>query len=104
MARRKGGSRRKTRSKLRRNVNDKGKISITKYLQSFKLGDSVCLDMNPSVHVGMYFPRFHGNKGKVTGKRGECYIVEIKDKNKLKKMVVHPVHLTKLIQSLAKSE
>ena len=100
MARRKGGSRRKTRSKLRRNVNDKGKVSITKYLQSFKLGDHVCLDMNPSVHVGMYLPRFHGNKGKVTGKRGECYIVQIKDKNKLKKMVVHPVHLTRLLEKV----
>ena len=97
MARRKGGSRRKTRSKLRRNVNDKGKVSITKYLQSFNLGDRVCLDMNPSVHKGMYFPRFHGIKGVVNSKRGECYIVKIKDQNKLKKIVVHPVHLTKLL-------
>ena len=96
MARRKGGSRRKTRSKFRRNVNDRGKVSIRKYLQSFKMGDRVCLDINPSVHVGMYFPRFHGNKGVVKGMRGECYVVEIVDKHNPKKIIVHPIHLTKI--------
>ncbi len=96
MARRKGGSRRKTRSKLRRNVNDKGKVSLRKYLQNFKLGDRVYLDMNPSVHKGMYFPRFHGAKGIIGDKKGECYFVHIKDKNKPKKLIVHPVHITRL--------
>ena len=95
MARRKGGNRRKTRSKLRRNVNDKGKVSIRKYLQGFNAGDRVCLNMNPSVHKGMYFPRFHGANGVVKGKRGECYIVEISDKTNLKNIIVHPIHLTK---------
>ena len=96
MARRKGGFRRKTRAKLRRNIRDKGKVSIRKYLQIFKAGDKVCLSMNPSVHKGMYFPRFHGNKGTVKEKKGSCYIVEIKDKNKIKNLIIHPIHLTKL--------
>jgi len=93
MARRKGGNRRKTRSKLRRNVNDKGKVSIKRYFQSFKIGERVCLDMNPSVHKGMYFPRFHGNNGIIKNKRGQCYVIEIKDKTKIKNLIVHPVHL-----------
>ena len=100
MARRKGGSRRKTRAKFRRNVNDRGKVSIKKYLQSFKLGDRVCLDANPSIHRGLYFPRFHGLKGVITEKKGECYLVQFKDKNKLKKVIAHPVHLTKLFSKV----
>ena len=96
MATRKGGNRRKSRAKFRRNIRDRGKVSIRKYLQSFKAGDKVYLKANPSVHKALYFPRFHGNKGTIKYKRGECYIVEIKDKNKIKNLIVHPVHLTKI--------
>ena len=96
MAGRKGGNRRKSRSKFRRNIRDKGKVSIRKYLQSFKIGDKVQLTINPSVHEGLYFPRFHGNKGTIKYKRGECYIVVVNDRNKAKNIVVHPVHLTRI--------
>ena len=104
MAKRKGGFRRKTRAKLRRNANDRGKVSIRKYLQSFDIGERVSLVMNPSVHEGMYFPRFHGAKGIVKEKQGDCYIVQIKDKTKLKKLIVHPVHLTKVLMISNKNE
>ncbi len=93
--RRKGGFRRKTRSKLRKRRSDRGKISITKYLQKFKIGDTVCLKAEPAVQHGMYYPRFHGKHGVVKGKQGNCYIVGIKDKNKAKDLIVHPVHLKK---------
>jgi large subunit ribosomal protein L21e len=96
MVQRRGGFRRKTRYKLSRDPRDRGKVSIRKYLQSFKDGERVILKINPSVHGGMYFPRFHGNHGIIRNKRGECYIVEIKDKDKAKSLIVHPVHLTKV--------
>ncbi len=96
MAGRKGGNRRKTRSKFRRNKSDRGKVSIRKYIQSFKIGDKVCLNLNPSVHKGMYFPRFHGDKGTIKSKRGACYVVQIKDGNKTKNLIIHPVHLSKI--------
>jgi len=96
MASRKGGNRRKTRSKFRRNIRDRGKVSIRKYLQSFKIGDKVCLTLNPSVHKGPYFPRFHGNKGVIKNKKGACYIVQIKDRDKTKKLIIHPIHLSKV--------
>ena len=95
MATRKGGMRRKTRSKLRKNVSDRGKISIKKYFQEFKIGDPVCLAAEPAVQGGMYFPRFHGRHGKVAGKQGHCYKVNIKDGNKEKMVVAHPIHLKK---------
>ncbi len=49
----------------------------------------------PAVQHGMYYPRFHGKHGVVKGKQGNCYIVGIKDKNKAKDLIVHPVHLKK---------
>ncbi len=90
---RKGGFRRKTRSKLRKKRSARGKISITRYLQKFKVGDRVCLKAEPAIQHGMYFPRFHGKHGVIKGKQGKCYLVGIKDKRKEKELIVHPVHL-----------
>jgi large subunit ribosomal protein L21e len=90
-----GGSRRKTRYKLKKNVSEKGKISLRKYLQKFNIGDSVFLSAEPAVQNGMYHPRFHGKHGIVTKIVGTCYEVAIKDFTKAKIVVVHPVHLLK---------
>ena len=82
-----GGFRRKTRNKLKKGLRQKGKVSTTRYFQVFKEGDLVKLKAEPSVHNGMYFPRFHGKSGFVLNKKGECYEVLIKDGNKDKKQL-----------------
>ena len=96
MAQRKGGFRRKTRSKLRKNAKQKGKISIRKFFQEFKEGEKVCFKAEPAYQKAMYFPRFHGRSGKVIGKEGTCYKVAFKNKGKEKTAVIHPIHLKKL--------
>ncbi|MBI5798258.1 50S ribosomal protein L21e [Candidatus Woesearchaeota archaeon] len=93
MAQRTGGLRRKTRSKLKKNVRMKGKLSIRNYLQSFSVDDTVALVMEPSYHGGIYHPRFQGDVGIIVGKQGTCYRVQIKDGNMKKIFIVHPVHL-----------
>ena len=95
MAQRIGGFRRKTRKKLRKNIRNKGKISIRRYFQTFKKGDTVYLVAESSIQKGMYLPRFHGKAGKILSKQGNCYYVQIKDQNKIKPILVHPVHLKK---------
>jgi len=95
MAKRIGGPRRKTRNKLKKNIREKGKISITRYFQRLNEGDKVYLTAEPAVQKGMYFPRFHGQSGVIVGKQGACYRVKIKDKNKEKVILIHPVHLKK---------
>lgn len=90
-----GGFRRNTRSKMRKNVRAKGKISLKKFLQSFEVGDKVLLGAEPAYQKGMYFPRFYGKVGLVSKKVGTCYEVKIKDFTKEKILVVHPVHLAK---------
>lgn len=96
MVTRKGGFRRKTRFKLQKSINDKGKLSLTRYFQKFEAGDKCLLKAEPSVQKGMYFPRFHGKNGIIKGQKGNCYNVIIKDGNKQKVLIVHPVHLKKM--------
>ena len=95
MVKRIGGLRRKTRYKLRKEKRSKGKISITKYFQSFSVGDGVFLGAESAVQKGMYHPRFMGKAGTIKGKRGRCYEVLLNDMGKEKTLIVHPVHLRK---------
>jgi large subunit ribosomal protein L21e len=88
-----GAFRRGTRSKLRKNHTDKGKISLRKFFQELNVGDKVVLKAEPAYQKGMYYPRFHGRNGMVMDKRGDCYEVLIKDGEKDKLLIVHPIHL-----------
>jgi large subunit ribosomal protein L21e len=93
MVMRVGGLRRKTRYKLKKELRQRGKLSLRKYFQSFAVGDKVYLAAEPAVQKGMYHPRFFGKAGTVEGKRGACYQVAISDGGKQKTLLVHPVHL-----------
>jgi len=88
------GYRRRTRN-LRIRSRDKGKIKIGRYLQKFKKGDFVSISIDPS-YQAIPHPRFKGRSGKVTGRQGRCYHVEIKDGGKKKKILIAPEHLTAL--------
>lgn len=96
MVQRIGGFRRKTKHKLSKRVRNKGKMSSNRYLEKYSIGDRVVLVGEPAYQKGMYFPRFHGKAGTVTRKQGKCYFVRIKDINKTKSILVHPVHLKRL--------
>ena len=95
MTTRVGGSRHKSRSKFSKDRREKGKISLRRFLQGFTQGDKVILKANTAYQKGMYIARFHGKPGIVQAKRGECYEVAIKDNNKAKSVIIHPVHLKK---------
>lgn len=94
-----GGFRRKSRYKFTKERKSRGKISITRYLQRFEIGQQVDLSVEPAVHKGMYKPRFIGKTGTVSGMQGKCYKVQIDDGGKNKTLIVHPVHLKKTFVS-----
>jgi len=89
----KGGSKRKARYKLRKERRSRGKISISRFMQSFDAGQRVSLSTEPSYHKGEYHLQYVGKTGIVKGMRGKCYEVIIKDGNKEKLLIIHPVHL-----------
>lgn len=88
-----GGSRRKSRYKMKKSVSEKGKLHLSRFLQNFEEGDKVLLKAYSSYQKGLFCLRFHGKIGEVIGSQGDCYKVNIKDGNKAKMCVVHPVHL-----------
>lgn len=93
MAVRIGGSKRKSRHKLKKEIRRKGKISVSRFMQSFKAGQRVHLSIESSIHKGDYHTRFIGKTGIVKAARGRCYEVAINDKGKEKLLIIHPVHL-----------
>ncbi len=92
---RKGGFRRSTRGLYTKNVRDRGKVSQKKYLQDFKEGDIVSIGLEPAVSEGSAHPKFVGKTATVIKKEGSCYRLKVKDREKFKEVVIHPVHLKK---------
>jgi len=93
MVKRIGTTKRKTRHELGKPIRSRGKISLTRYLQSFKPGDRVQLSAEPGIQKGMYFMRFHGKSGVIKARKGSCYEVYIENRGKDKTLIVHPIHL-----------
>ncbi|MBL7206336.1 MAG: 50S ribosomal protein L21e [Candidatus Aenigmarchaeota archaeon] len=85
------GFRRETRSKLKADV--RAKFKPEHYLKKFKKDEKVLIMLDPSSQKGMPFPKFKGKIGVVEGKRGNSYIIKIKDKNKEKTVIASPEHL-----------
>ena len=95
MVTRLNGARKRSRHKMLKSAREKGKLPFSRYLQSIKVGERVTLKAEPGYQNGMYCLRFHNKIGTVTGKKGKCYEISIKDGGKKKMVIVHPVHLVK---------
>jgi len=96
MVQRPGGFRAKTRFALQKRARDRGKVSTTKLMQQFKVGDKVAITQEPTVHKGMPHPRYKSRTGIVLGKQGRVYKVKIQDGGSTKIMLSAAVHLTRL--------
>lgn len=76
-------------------IRTRGKLQLSRYFQKFNKGDFVAISREASVKSS--FPkRFQGITGIVENKKGKAYIVNIKDGNKNKKILVKPIHLKKI--------
>ncbi|MBI2137189.1 50S ribosomal protein L21e [Candidatus Woesearchaeota archaeon] len=96
MVQRIGGSRRKTRNIMSVPGNLKGKLSISRLMAEFSVGDSVALRAAPAVHKGVYNRRFHGRTGTVVSVSGNACGVNLNDKGVVKRLIVNRVHLVKV--------
>ncbi len=95
MVKRIGGLRRKSRHKLKRNIRERGKLSLSKFFQTFKIGEKATIMANSAIQKALPPLRLHGKTGEVTKKQGSCYYIKIKDHNKTKQIITHPTHLKK---------
>ncbi len=74
----------------------KGKLSLQKYFQAFKAGDSVAVTKELSMPFS-YSHRLQGRTGKVIAKRGSAYEVLIADLGKPKSYLLRPIHLRRVL-------
>ena len=88
------GPRAKSRHITKKGKRDKGMPTVNKMLQVFEVGEKVHVQINPSIHSAMPHRRFIGKTGEIKGKQGNCYIVEVRDMNAVKNIILHPAHLT----------
>ena len=91
-----GSKIRRCKAKLTKTHRTKGKISLGRYFQSFNAGDRVVFKVESAVQKGMFPVRHNGRMGTIVKSQGDCYHVEFRDGDKLKSVIVHPVHLVKL--------
>lgn len=91
MVKKSRGLRSKTRHKLMQKPGYRP--AITKFLAEFTNNQKVVLKPEPSSQKGMPHTRYKGLTGKVIGKRGKSYIIEIMDGNKMKLIISRPEHL-----------
>jgi len=82
-----------TRNKLKNKPRERGTSPPQRAIQEYDEGQKVHLKIDPSVRDGRFHPRFDGHTGKVVGKQGRAFKVEINDGGKTKTLLVRPAHL-----------
>lgn len=95
MVKRSHGIRVGTRRKLVKRNRESGKVRIKAHLQKFEIGEGVLIKPDSACTKGMPFKRFFGKEGKVIEKRGNSYLINIREGGKYKKVICSPVHLRK---------
>jgi large subunit ribosomal protein L21e len=75
-------------------VRKRGLGSIEKYLIDYNIQDKVDIIGDPSVHKrGLPHRRHYGKTGTVIGKRGRCFLVEVKLGKSKKTLIIGREHL-----------
>jgi len=87
------GFRRGHRKILTKKPRERGMQPLGRLMHVYKLGDKTVLKIDPSVHKGMPHGRYQGKVGTIQEKRGSAYIVQIKDNQKNRSLIVRPEHL-----------
>ena len=91
MAKASRGFRTGTRRKLKKGLREK--FNVETYLQEFKEGDRVIINIDPASQKSMPHSRYHGKAGIVKEKRGRGYVVSVKLGNKPMELTTKPEHL-----------
>ena len=80
----------------RKSMRERGKIKFSEYFKSLKEGDRVAVKVEHSISNNIP-KRIQGRNGTVIGKRGRSYIISLKELNKEKTFIIHPIHLKHMV-------
>jgi len=87
------GFRRGSRQILRKKPRERGMQPLGRILHKHSVGDKVVVKIEPSIHGGMPHVRYYGKVGVVAEKRGQAYVIEMKNGGKNRKLIIRPEHL-----------
>ena len=94
------GLRSKTRHLLLKDPRHRGVLPPNRVLADFAAGSHVAIKMEPSQHGGMTHKRFQGLTGKVRGKQGDAFVIDVMHGNMAKTLVVRAEHLKAIKSSV----
>lgn len=69
------------------------KTTVNQVLKEFRVGDRVIIDIDSSMQAAMPHPRYQGQEGTITERRGTAYVMSIMDGDKKKTVITTAVHL-----------
>ena len=87
------GYRARTRKLFSKPPRKRGMAPLGPLLHDYIEGESVSINIDPSVHKGMPHRRFQGKIGKILEKRGRAYVVVLKVGKLVKKVITLPDHI-----------
>jgi len=87
------GLRSKTRTLLKKEPRERGKIGLSKLLHEYKSGDKVMIKVDSGVHKGMPHRRYFGKIGTIIDKRGRSYLIGVRQGEAIKEIIVRPAHI-----------
>jgi large subunit ribosomal protein L21e len=93
------GFRSRSRGTFTKDVREKGMPPITRFLQTFEIGESVLVNIEPSDPHGQPHPRYQGRTCTVVARVGRAYRIDFVDGGKRKQLIANPVHLRKADRS-----
>ncbi|MFA5061218.1 MAG: 50S ribosomal protein L21e [Candidatus Pacearchaeota archaeon] len=76
-------------------IREKGKLKLSSYFKKIDDGTRVAISIDKSVNHSLP-KRVQGRSGVVLGSRGNSKLIKIKDGNKEKILIVHPIHIKKI--------
>ena len=72
---------------------------LGRLLHDYGSGDKVVVKIDPSIHAGMPHHRYYGKVGVIVKRRGQAYVVELRDFSKTRQLIVRPEHLRPFFDS-----
>ncbi len=87
------GFRSRSRGTFTKKVRERGMPPVTRFLQTFEVGERVIVRIEPSDPHGQPHPRYQGRVCVVLGRVGRAYRIAFTDGHKPKELIANPIHL-----------
>ena len=87
------GFRSRSRGTFTKEDRERGLPPVTRFLQTFEVGQKVIVRIEPSDPHGQPHPRYQGRVCTVLGRVGRAYRIAFADGQKPKELIANPIHL-----------